>query len=645
MCLVAATMLLLGFVSCTNSLSLQVSDVEEGIPYELTAYLESGLETKTGLVDNGNGGKSVVWRTGDAISLFFNSGSSGGDKFVTTSGGTKAVFKGSISSVIGDLSATGGQAWFWATYPYNTTAFCNGTSITTLLPIVQIASPDDVADNLLVTVGRAENPSIFFKSTCAVIGFKVCHEGITKVAFKGNANEAVAGRFSVSFDENEDMVISPDESSSNYIEITPEGGSTFVAGTMYYFATLPGSFNSGYKLTFERNDGTAATYSRESSFTFARSKFYTMTNKDEGLLFSPYSPDQSKWISFKDAAVKAICIENWDTDGDGELSYGEAAVVKSISTVFRDNTTISSFDEFQYFTGVNTVSDAFYGCSSLSSIILPEGITSMEGAFYFCNSLSSIKLPKSLLSIGECTFYSCSSLTSIEIPSGLTNIGKAAFYACRSLTSLEIPQGVTFIGGWAFYGCNNLTSLVIPPDVTTIGEYTFYHCVNILSIELPSGITSIGAHAFNSCRSLTSFEIPSKVTTIGANAFINCSSLKSIEIPSGLTTINGYSFQNCTSLKSVEIPSGVEKIDVAAFDNCSALTSITVPSGVTSIGQWAFRNCSKISTIIIMPVTPPTAGVDILSGSTCDIKVPSSSVDAYKVTDGWSTYSERIVGM
>lgn len=52
-------------------------------------------------------------------------------------------------------------------------------------------------------------------------------------------------------------------------------------------------------------------------------------------------------IQFKDAKVKAICVQNWDTNDDGELSYGEAAKVTSIRKFFR-GTTIQSFDELQY---------------------------------------------------------------------------------------------------------------------------------------------------------------------------------------------------------------------------------------------------------------------------------------------------------
>ena len=60
-------------------------------------------------------------------------------------------------------------------------------------------------------------------------------------------------------------------------------------------------------------------------------------------------------ISFADENVKAICVANWDTNGDGELSYAEAAAVTDIGQVFRGNSNIKVFDELQFFTGLNNI--------------------------------------------------------------------------------------------------------------------------------------------------------------------------------------------------------------------------------------------------------------------------------------------------
>ena len=60
-------------------------------------------------------------------------------------------------------------------------------------------------------------------------------------------------------------------------------------------------------------------------------------------------------IEFADAKVKELCVANWDTNGDGELSKAEAAIVTTLDSVFTGNTDIVSFREFQYFTGITEI--------------------------------------------------------------------------------------------------------------------------------------------------------------------------------------------------------------------------------------------------------------------------------------------------
>ena len=73
-------------------------------------------------------------------------------------------------------------------------------------------------------------------------------------------------------------------------------------------------------------------------------------------------------IEFADENVKAICVQNWDTNGDGELSYAEAAAVTDVGEIFRNNPYITSFDEFRNFTYVTSIDDyAFQDCSRLTS--------------------------------------------------------------------------------------------------------------------------------------------------------------------------------------------------------------------------------------------------------------------------------------
>ena len=226
------------------------------------------------------------------------------------------------------------------------------------------------------------------------------------------------------------------------------------------------------------------------------------------------------------------------------------------------------------------------GCTSLTSIYIPEGVTSIgERAFYNCTSLTSIYIPEGVTSIGDYAFESCYSLASVHIPKSVTSIGYGAFGDRTSLTSVYIPEGVTSIVGGILYDCSSLTSVHIPEGVTSIGEGAFSGCSSLTSVHIPEGVTSIGESlgdgAFQLCSSLTSIYIPRSVTILGRNTFRGCTSLTSIDIPEGVTTIEDETFKGCTSLSSISIHSTtVPTINGDAFSYLPANGTLHIKRGI-----------------------------------------------------------------
>ena len=272
---------------------------------------------------------------------------------------------------------------------------------------------------------------------------------------------------------------------------------------------------------------------------------------------------------------------------------------------------------------------AFYGCSDLTSVILPDGVISIDNmAFANCSSLASVNLPDSITSIGGYAFEYCSSLTSIVIPDSVTSIGGGAFYDCSGIKSLTIGDGVSYIEASMFYKCHP-ESLTIGSGLAKIEEEMLYglhlksievdddnqnyRCIGNCLIEIETGllikgfdnsvipndgsVTSIGNSAFYGCSGLKSINIPDSVTSIGHDAFMNCTRLTFVNIPENVTEIGHQAFYGCSGLISVVLHNGLTTIDLSTFCSCPKLESVTIPASVTSIVMQAFSGCSSLKTI------------------------------------------------
>ncbi len=283
---------------------------------------------------------------------------------------------------------------------------------------------------------------------------------------------------------------------------------------------------------------------------------------------------------------------------------------------------------------------AFYECSGLTSITMPNSVTGIgDHAFYGCTGLTSTTIPNSVTGIGDYAFFNCYGLTSITIPNSVIGIGSGAFAYC-SLSSVTIPGSVVYIGDGAFLTVGGLTSItvsgnntvydsrnncnaiietatntlilgcqntIIPQSVTSIGIFAFALCTGLTSINIPNSVTSIGERSFASS-GLTSINIPNSVTSIGEAPFLGCGNLTALSVDGGNTVYD--SRNNCNAIiktstntlivgcQSTTIPNSVTAIGKQAFSG-SGLTSITISNNVTTIGASAFSGCDGLTSATI----------------------------------------------
>ncbi len=284
---------------------------------------------------------------------------------------------------------------------------------------------------------------------------------------------------------------------------------------------------------------------------------------------------------------------------------------------------------------------AFYDCSGLTSVTIPNSVTTIESAaFYGCSGLTSVTIPNSVTSIGDDAFSGCYSLKAfvvgknnpqysfvqglllskdgktliygingnVTIPSSVTRIKWSAFSGYTGLTLVTIPTSVTSIDECAFYGCSGLTSITIPNSVTSIGYEAFSGCSGLMSVTIPNSVTSIGSYAFKNCSGLTSVMIPGqfKLSSVFPNSY---QSITNAVVAAGSTSIAPSAFADSSCLLSVTIPDSVTSIGSSAFQGCSGLTEMRIPSSVTSIGADAFRS---LNSTLFDTITKP--GVQLIDG-------------------------------
>ena len=378
-------------------------------------------------------------------------------------------------------------------------------------------------------------------------------------------------------------------------------------------------------------------------------------------------------MSFNYIATVTYC-------GDYSNEYSGSIVIPS--SVTYDGTTYS----------VTSIGNsAFLGCSSLTSVTIPNSVTSIgKNAFYNCSSLTSVTINSDAIvnkaytlndnfsnifgsqvtqyiigdnvkGIGDYAFFFCYGLTSITIPNSVTSIGYAAFAGCYGLTSIVVENGnakydsrdncnaiIETATNTLVAGCKTTT---IPNSVTSIGAYAFNGCYDLTSITIPNSVTSIGERAFESCYGLTSVTIPNSVTSIGDYAFAGSYDLTSIVVENGNAKYD--SRDNCNAIietatntlvagcKTTTIPNSVTSIEAYAFYRCSGLPSITIPNSVTSIGDYAFYSCYGLKSVTNYATTPQIISSDVFGNvnkTNCKLYVPAASMSLYKNAAVWQEF-------
>jgi hypothetical protein len=267
---------------------------------------------------------------------------------------------------------------------------------------------------------------------------------------------------------------------------------------------------------------------------------------------------------------------------------------------------------YQVTEGVVSIgSDAFNGCTNLSSVVISQTVTNTSGAFQDTPGLMRIEvsplnpayssldgvlfdksqttliqcpqgrkgtyiIPEGVTTLTDDSFTHCSQLTSVTIPETVTSLGWSTFSDCTGLTSIAIPKNVTNLFGPTFMRCSNLTSVRIPDSVTVMQRYTFAYCVRLTNVNIGLGLTNISSDVFDQCPSLAAIHVDSRNPAYSSldGLLFNKSKTDLVLCPAGKPG-------------ACLIPRSVTSIDLGAFAEYAILKHLYFQGNAPRYSDWA----------------------------------------------------------
>ena len=392
-----------------------------------------------------------------------------------------------------------------------------------------------------------------FYNICGGLKFTVSEDGIKSVTLRGHNNEILSGTLTVGFDDAGLPVVQSITDGSESIKVYAPQDETFEVGKAYYIVFAPTIFENGFTLTFDKGYASAV-YDRTKKTTIRRSAFGGLTTPDKDLEWTLL------YVPIPDANFKAYMIQNFDTNGNGEIDFDEAEAVTRIQ-VNTDN--IESVAGIEY-------------CKHLRSLYCSgSNIWSQEINQYVPQGqLTSLCLNSN----NELTDVNCSSnkLNSLDVSA---NSALSSLYCYdNQLTGLDVSNNIAL----TVLSCSNnqLKSL----DVSNNIALTVLSCSNnqltSLDVSNNTALTSLSCYS----NQLTSLDVRNNTALTSLSCCSNQLTSLDVGNKTALTYLSCYSNQ----LTSLDVSNNTV-LNYLYCDN-NQLTSLDVSNNTALTILWCFSN-------------------------------------------------------
>ena len=636
--LMLATLITLLISGCTQD-ELVKSESSNG--RQFTASFEQN-ESRT-YIEEGN---LLRWTAEDQISLFEGNALNQQYQFTGKTGANGGYFN-KVNNTFGTGNDLGCH---YAIYPYDSDIEITDSGvITATLPSEQSYAENSfgLGDNTMVAVTQnVDDTFLKFKNVGGYLKLQLYGDDVTvkTITLQGNSNEKIAGTATITATYGGNPIVSMADDATETITLDcGEGvkiGTTEETATAFWLVVPPTTFENGFTVI--------VTDINEREFTQTTSNEIAV----ERNAIKPMSAIQTE--------CTIPCNQLWYTSTDGNV------ITPIDGTVFGANIVSNSYENGKgviVFDGnisqigslTTSSSQAFFDCSTLNSIEMPQSVTAIGNYAFGSTSITDIKIPNGVTTIGEFAFRNCTSLVNVILPISVTSLAENSFYFCESLETITMPN-ITSIGNQAFYGCYALKNISIPNSLLTIGRAAFQDCNSLISVTIPRSVVSIGNSAFQACKKMESIVVEDDNSEYSSfdgvlynknkDLLITCPNAKtSIAFANETETIGANAFSG-SSLTEIDIPNGIKTIGDYAFME-SALSQITIPASVETIGNMSFYTENfNLSKIYFKAQNPPSLGYSAFycTSSSLVIYVPQGYENNYKNATEWSDYTKNIQG-